>query len=116
MIAKLIVRAADRQRGLDRMARALREFLILGVRTSVPMHQWLVANASVRAGDVDTGWLEREWRAPEAPDEGVVRAAIASVLLSEGRRAVVEPAGGTDGRGEPQGSAWRLAARRAALQ
>ena len=48
MIAKLIVRAADRQQGLDRMAGALREFLVLGVRTSIPLHQWLVAHPMVR--------------------------------------------------------------------
>ncbi len=118
MIAKLIVHAADRQQGLDRMARALREFLILGVRTSVPMHQWLVAHPAVRAGEVDTGWLEREWRAPEATGEAVARAAIAAVLLSDARRATPEPAASAVSDGQAAGSggsAWRLAARRAAL-
>jgi acetyl-CoA carboxylase biotin carboxylase subunit len=115
MIAKLIVRAADRQQGLDRMARALREFLILGVRTSVPMHLWLMANPAVRSGDVDTGWLEREWRTPPAPEDGVVRAAVAAVLLSDGRRGVAEPAA-SNGEAAPRMSAWRSAARRAALQ
>jgi acetyl/propionyl-CoA carboxylase alpha subunit len=112
MIAKLIVRAADRQQGLDRMARALREFLILGVRTSIPLHQWLMAHPAVRSGEVDTGWLEREWRPPEDGHDGVVRAAIAATLLAEGRRTVSEaslPAGHV-------GSAWRLAARRAGLR
>jgi acetyl-CoA carboxylase biotin carboxylase subunit len=115
MIAKLIVHAADRQRGLDRMARALREFLILGVRTSIPMHQWLVANPAVRAGDVDTGWLEREWQAPDAGGAAVVRAAIAAVLLSDGRRAMPERAAPDGAAADADGSAWRWAARRAAL-
>ena len=61
MIAKLIVHASDRQRGLDRMARALREFLVLGVKTSIPLHRWLVTHPDVRSGNVDTTWLEREW-------------------------------------------------------
>jgi acetyl/propionyl-CoA carboxylase alpha subunit len=115
MIAKLIVRAADRPQGLNRMARALREFLILGVRTSVPMHLWLMGNPAVRSGDVDTGWLEREWHPPLVPEDGVVQAAIAAVLLSDGRRGAAEPAA-TNGEAAPRGSAWRQAARRAALQ
>ena len=61
MIAKLIVWAADRPRGLERMARALREFLILGVKTTIPLHCWLLTQPDVVAGAIDTGWLEREW-------------------------------------------------------
>jgi acetyl-CoA carboxylase biotin carboxylase subunit len=114
MIAKLIVRAADRQQGLDRMARALREFLILGVRTSIPLHQWLMAHPSVRSGEVDTGWLEREWRSPEPSNEGTVTAAIAATLLADSRRAVAElPA--VDGVASRSESAWRMAGRRAGL-
>src|SRR5207244_10259240 len=37
MIAKLIVHASDRQRGLGRMARALREFLVVGVKASLAL-------------------------------------------------------------------------------
>jgi acetyl-CoA carboxylase biotin carboxylase subunit len=114
MIAKLIVRAADRQQGLDRMARALREFLILGVRTSIPLHQWLMAHPAVRSGEVDTDWLEREWQAPEPNENGVVTAAIAATLLAESRRSVPEPAA-SDGATARSGSAWRLAGLRAGL-
>ena len=114
MIAKLIVHAADRQQGLDRMARALREFLILGVRTSIPMHLWLMDQPAVRSGAVDTDWLEREWRAPELAQDGVVRAAIAAALFSDSRRAVIEPPA-ADGAVRVSGSAWRLVGRRAGL-
>src|SRR5438445_7724423 len=84
MIAKLIVQAADRQHGLDRMARALREFLILGVRTSIPLHHWLVEHPDVQSGNVDTDWLEREWspaHAEKLHQEAVDAAAIAATLL-----------------------------------
>jgi len=118
MIAKLIVRAADRQQGLERMARALREFLILGVKTSIPLHRWLVAHADVRSGNVDTDWLEREWSAAQAsalPDEDVETAAVAAALLVDSTRgsgalSAAAPAG--DGAY----SAWRLAARQAGLR
>jgi acetyl-CoA carboxylase biotin carboxylase subunit len=119
MLAKLIVRAADRQQGLDRMARALREFLILGVKTSIPLHRWLMAHPDVRSGEVDTGWLEREWSAAAAEslcaEQDVEAAAIAAALLVDSHRpaaAVVTPDRG-DGR---LASAWGLAARQAALR
>ncbi|HEY1297764.1 MAG TPA: hypothetical protein VGJ60_32180, partial [Chloroflexota bacterium] len=95
-------------------ARALREFLILGVRTSIPLHQWLMAHPAVRAGEVDTGWLEREWHAPELDDDGTLTAAIAATLLTDSRRSMPERAA-PDGVADARGSAWRLAGRRAGL-
>src|SRR5579859_2911769 len=89
MIAKLIVRADDRQRGLDRMARALQEFLVLGVKTSIPLHRWLVAHPDVRLGNVDTDWLEREWSPAHArglQQEEVDTAAVAAALLVDNSR------------------------------
>jgi acetyl-CoA carboxylase biotin carboxylase subunit len=118
MIAKLIVHAADRQHGLDRMARALREFLILGVKTSIPLHRWLVAHADVRSGNIDTDWLEREWSAAQAEalqHEDVETAAAAAALLVDSMRGSGAPtanARADDG----VWSAWRLAARRSALR
>ncbi|GAC1313470.1 MAG: acetyl-CoA carboxylase biotin carboxylase subunit [Chloroflexota bacterium] len=122
LIAKLIVHASDRQRGMDRMARALREFLILGVRTSVPLHRWLLDHPAVRSGDVDTGWLEREWSpalAEEVAAHGVETAAIVAAVLTEAGRGAsavaARPGAGhvSDGDALP---AWRLAARRAGLR
>jgi len=118
MIAKLIVSAADRAQGLERMERALREFLILGVKTSIPLHRWLLAQPAVRAGEVDTGWLEREW-SPAAAEavatEHVETAAIAAALLAQAQQAGL-PATGVpaDGVARPA-AAWRLAGRQAAL-
>ena len=119
MIAKLIVRATDRQRGLERMARALREFLVLGVKTSIPLHRWLMAHPDVRSGQVDTGWLERTWSAADArtlatPEE-VELAAIAAALVVEGQRPAAVAVSEADGRRRVD-SAWRLWARQAALR
>jgi acetyl-CoA carboxylase biotin carboxylase subunit len=114
MIAKLIVWAGDRQRGLNRMARALQEFLVLGVQTSIPLHRWLVTHSSFRVGDVDTGWLERTWSpacAAEVANTDLATAALAAALLAEQRPGVAAPT-------SPDGvhrSAWRQVARQAAL-
>jgi len=116
MIAKLIVWAADRPRGLERMARALREFLVLGVRTSIPLHLWLMAHPAVRAGDVDTGWLERELT-PQTlqtfTDAEAETVAIAAAVLADASRAAVRPSPAIDAEAA---SVWRLVARRAGLR
>ena len=118
MIAKLIVRATDRQHGLERMARALREFLILGVKTSIPLHLWLMAHPEVRSGQVDTGWLERTWSAADAQSlvtaEEVETAGIAAAMLVEASRPAAVVMSAADGRGGVD-SAWRLSARQRAL-
>jgi acetyl/propionyl-CoA carboxylase alpha subunit len=115
MIAKLIVWAPDRERGLARMARALREFLVLGVHTSIPLHRWLLAHPAVQSGAVDTGWLEREWSAAhgaELADADLPVAAIVAALLADHVAPPVAQATVTNGE---VSSVWRSAARRAGL-
>ena len=57
MIAKLIVRAPTREEAITKMERALNEFIIEGVKTTVPFHQWLMKQEDFRNGNFDTGWL-----------------------------------------------------------
>ena len=59
MIAKLIVHADTREAALDRMARALREFKVGPIHTTIPLHQRLVTNTDFRRGGVDIHYLER---------------------------------------------------------
>ena len=59
MIAKLIVRDHNRERAISRMLRALNEFVIEGVKTTIPFHQQLLMDERFRAGDFDTKFLER---------------------------------------------------------
>ena len=57
MIAKLIVRAPTREEAITKMERALNEFIIEGVNTTVPFHQWLMKQQDFRDGNFDTAWL-----------------------------------------------------------
>jgi acetyl-CoA carboxylase biotin carboxylase subunit len=59
LIAKLIVHAEDRPACLRRAARALGEFMISGVKTTIPLQQRLVANKDVQNASFDNHWLER---------------------------------------------------------
>ena len=60
MIAKLIVRAPTREEAITKMERALNEFIIEGVNTTVPFHQWLMKQEDFRNGNFDTGWLGKQ--------------------------------------------------------
>lgn len=57
MIAKLICRAPTREECIKKMERALDEFIIEGVKTTVPFHQRLMKNEKFRQGDFHTGFL-----------------------------------------------------------
>ncbi|HYM72986.1 MAG TPA: acetyl-CoA carboxylase biotin carboxylase subunit [Stellaceae bacterium] len=59
LIAKLIVYGGDREECLMRLRRALEEYVIGGIETTIPLHQRLGDNAEFRRGAYDIGWLER---------------------------------------------------------
>ncbi|MDX9708179.1 MAG: acetyl-CoA carboxylase biotin carboxylase subunit [Trichloromonas sp.] len=59
MIAKLIVHADTREEAIRRMARALDEYIIEGIKTTIAFHQKIMDNKDFIEGNVDTGFLER---------------------------------------------------------
>jgi acetyl-CoA carboxylase biotin carboxylase subunit len=59
MIAKLIVHAPTRAQAIARMTRALEEFAVLGIKTTIPLHQRIMADPQFQAGDYTIHWLER---------------------------------------------------------
>lgn len=58
LIGKLIVHARTRQECLMRLRRALDEFVIEGVETTIPLFRDLVVNDNMQTGDYDIHWLE----------------------------------------------------------
>ena len=63
LIAKLVVHGNSRNECLMRLRRALEEFVIDGVKTSIPLHQWLIAQSDFINGDYDIHWLEKAMEA-----------------------------------------------------
>lgn len=59
MIAKLIVHGSNRNECLMRLRRALGEYVIGGIKTSIPLHQILLENPDFINGDYDIKWLEK---------------------------------------------------------
>jgi acetyl-CoA carboxylase, biotin carboxylase subunit len=66
MIAKLIVYGQTREGCLMRLRRALGEFVIEGMKTTIPLHQKLLEDPDFQNGDYTIKWLE-EWLARENP-------------------------------------------------
>jgi len=65
MIAKLIVYGSNRQSCIRRLRRALEEFVVEGMKTTIPLHQKLVRDEEFLAGDYTIKWLE-QWLAKSA--------------------------------------------------
>lgn len=121
LLAKLIVWGSDRTQAIARMRRALDEYQIVGVRTTLPFARWLMDHPRFLAGDFSTNFIAEVWGTrddiPPAPvpassgltDEQV--AALAGALLMQEQlqteQSRLHPAGSEDG----EGSRWRMAGR-----
>ena len=59
MLAKLICYGPDRKTALDRMSRALDEFIIRGIKTTIPLHKIIIKDPNFRRGRYSTAFIER---------------------------------------------------------
>ncbi len=59
LISKLVIHGRSRNECLMRLRRALEEYVIGGIETTIPLHQALVTAAAFIDGDYDVHWLER---------------------------------------------------------
>ena len=60
LVAKLIVRGQDREEALARARRALDEFVIEGIKTTIPFHRQVLDNEVFKAGDARTDFIETQ--------------------------------------------------------
>jgi acetyl-CoA carboxylase biotin carboxylase subunit len=109
LIAKLITWGVDREDAVARMSRALSEYIIEGIETTIPFHIWVMRDPNFASGDFDTSYIDRHYlgKAVRArrriPAEVAIIAASISALES-GTAAVQRP--------KREGSRWKDAGRR----
>ena len=98
MFAKVVVSAESRTRAIARMERALSEFRVEGVPTTIALHRWILGTRAFHKATHSTTWLEKALRDAElpesdtpAPPAGDARAPVPAELLLEvdGRRVPV---------------------------
>jgi len=111
MAAKLVVWGRDRDEATRRLARALGEFTIVGVDTTIPLLSLIVASDEFRTGQVHTSWLEPWLEERGAPDDkaGEQLAAVAAALHVHRNRFV--RTADTESEGSKVRSQWALAGR-----
>jgi acetyl-CoA carboxylase biotin carboxylase subunit len=62
LIAKLIVHGKDRKEAIDRLARALDEFVIEGIKTTIPFHKYVIRTKEFISGKFDTNFIEKIYK------------------------------------------------------
>ncbi|MBU4254585.1 MAG: acetyl-CoA carboxylase biotin carboxylase subunit [Acidobacteria bacterium] len=95
ILAKLIVWGENRETACRRMISALKDYVVLGVETSIGFLTEVFSHPAFLAGRTTTGFIDehfKEWRGPEKTDEGKRLAALAAAHFSMGR-------GGTERQG-----------------
>ena len=93
LLAKLIVWGADRPTAIQRMARALSEYKVVGVLTTIPVLARIIAHEDFRAGRISTAFLERVLPTFAAERDRARSVAVIAAVLGEyerlGRRTII---------------------------
>ena len=87
MIAKLIVHAANREQAIERMTRAIAEYKISGVQTTLEFCSWAINHEAFKSGNFDTHFVKNhfspEMLIKEDSEEMEIAAFLAVNLLQE---------------------------------
>ena len=114
MIAKLITWGRDREEAIQRMERALKEYLIVGVKTNIAFHQAVLSSADFRQGKYDTGFVEKNITAlKQKSHEGFKEIAAIAAVVHQLRKSSTTIVSGPAG---PAVSPWKILSRKEALR
>jgi len=113
LLAKLVVWGADRAEAIGRMSRALGEFQVLGVRTTLPFLRRVMEDEAFQDGRMDTTYIDtllsREEEEPPSTGQEEAAALAAALEHGLGARGAAVP-------GTRRGSTWRAQGRLEALR
>jgi acetyl-CoA carboxylase biotin carboxylase subunit len=115
IVAKLIAWGQDRGEAIGRMRRALREYAIVGVKTSIPFHHRILDHPQFQKGEFHTQFLET-WLAEGFKEESgrlAEIALVAGVLYLHTKKPSLAAPGG---QAAPAESLWKLASRHEAVR
>jgi acetyl-CoA carboxylase biotin carboxylase subunit len=124
MVAKLIAWGRDRTEAIDRLRRALGEFVVKGIRTSIPFHQRVLRHPVFLAGRYDTGFIEQHMAGgkggPEDADGAAEARRVAFMLaaIAAYRRDKQRASSSTMDAGRPVGGGdpWKEYGRRTQMR
>ncbi len=120
MVAKLVTWGADRPEAIDRMRRALGEFVVKGIKTSIPFHRVVMDHPVFLKGHYDTGFVDDHMdggmpESEEPGDERRVAMMMAAIAAFRRDKARAEKAGSAaTGRGDT--APWKSFGRRSQMR
>ncbi len=120
MIAKLIVWAENREEAIARMRRALSEYDIGGIKTTIPFHVRALSDPRFISGDYSTAFVET--MGPDRPEEDTgtdgrhVAAAFAAIVKHREAKRAIPARNVVEGSDGPAESSWKLTGRRDAMR
>ncbi len=111
MIAKLVTFGENRQEAIDRMIRAIDEYQITGIETTLPFGRFVMEHEAFRSGQFDTKFIERYFQDPSVlnlpppPEEVELAAVLAAMFATQTQH----PAESQDNVARPDSglSGWR---------
>ncbi|NOT43398.1 MAG: acetyl-CoA carboxylase biotin carboxylase subunit [Acidobacteria bacterium] len=118
LLAKLSVWGEDRDQAIARLRRALDEFEVIGVSTTLPFFRWMLRQPVFDSAAYHTAYLDEVLASrngepfwPAGPGAGDVAAIAAALRLAGAARATVEGDGKPETPPQGRGPGWRYAAR-----
>ncbi|WP_346318980.1 acetyl-CoA carboxylase biotin carboxylase subunit [Chitinophaga sp. YIM B06452] len=107
MISKLIAWGANREEARERLLRAIDEYRVTGIRTTLPFGKWALQQAPFIEGKFDTNFIARYFtpQALENKDEEIARAA--AILAAQLWQSAARPAAALNGVAEAPVSKWK---------
>jgi acetyl-CoA carboxylase biotin carboxylase subunit len=125
LLAKLIGYGETREMAIDRLRRALVEYFVGGIKTNIPLFRRILLHPDFRAGNIDTGFLDRLLAEPPVHDartaERIPIAAIAAAIFASQQNTTPNtststPQNGKIKNGSSAKSSWKNASRQEALR
>lgn len=106
MIAKLSVWDLTREQAIAKMMRALGDYLVAGVKTTIPFCKYVLASESFRAGKYSTHFVDEHWKTNGIGPDGMESADLDRALIVASARLNARP----NNSGKPDAAASRKSA------
>jgi len=124
LLAKLVCWGADRAEAIARARRALDEYVLTGLPTTLPFHRFLLRDPAFLAGEYSTAYVAERWEphVAQRPPDGTLSldehdlAVLAAALAQVEERQRAAAGRGPGRERQRAGSRWQDAARREALR
>jgi acetyl-CoA carboxylase biotin carboxylase subunit len=114
MLSKLVVWGSTRERCITRMSRALSEYSVKGIKTTIPFHARVMRNEKFLKGDIDTNFIDSQFQPQDAarvkPNEDIALVAAAIKAFRRDKEKALRMMG-EGPSGAPDLSQWKSSGR-----